>query len=269
MTGAAPVRVVRVARARANGALPASFERDARLARMDAHARAALVAASGALAADGVAPSVPPDARSAVVLGSARGCRESFLAHAAALAAGEVPSPSVFARTVHNAFVAGIAMAWGLGGAGEAVVSGETAGIEALLLGRRLLDRGRADLVVSGGADEEAAAILLLRRADSGARLGSGGAFFETDPAVAARRADAALPRDGWIVVPDSRGPSFFAALAALRPGERVERRPAAEAAGADAAARAAEAVAAGETDRATALARDPAGGVAWIAFES
>ena len=84
------------------------------------------------------------------------GCRPAITEHAARLAAAarvEDLAPSVFAATVHNSVNGELAMALGLGGVSEAIVSGRTAGLEALILGARRVASSDADRVLVVAAE--------------------------------------------------------------------------------------------------------------------
>ena len=59
----------------------------------------------------------------------------------------------MFAATVHNSVNGELAMALGLGGVSEAIVSGRTAGLEALILGARRVAAGDADRVLVVAAE--------------------------------------------------------------------------------------------------------------------
>ena len=66
-------------------------------------------------------------------------------------------APSVFAATVHNAVGGELAILFGLGGVAETLVSGRTAGLEALVLATQLVTRGVADrilVVAAEGVDD-------------------------------------------------------------------------------------------------------------------
>jgi hypothetical protein len=66
-------------------------------------------------------------------------------------------APSVFAATVHNTVNGELAIALGLGGVSETIVSGRSAGLEALILGARRVAGGDADrilVVAAEGVDD-------------------------------------------------------------------------------------------------------------------
>jgi hypothetical protein len=181
--------------------------------------------------------------RAGAVFGSSLGCADAITEHALLVAAatglGDL-RPGVFATTVHNTVIAELSSAYGLAGPAEMLVTGPTAGLEALLVAARILEAGRAELVVAGAAEgvrpelEEAAggsltgggAALVLRREDSGKTLGrfSGGALFLRDPrrgrrAAAARRA-LSLARPGRLdALPPWRSRRHRPPLAARPPG--------------------------------------------------
>ena len=111
-----------------------------RLRRMDRFGRTGFLAGTRAFAASGALVRREPDARYGVIVGTRHGCRPAITEHAARLAAAarvEDLAPSVFAATVHNSVNGELAMALGLGGVSETIVSGRTAGLEALILGAR------------------------------------------------------------------------------------------------------------------------------------
>lgn len=135
-----------------------------RLRRMDRFGRSGVLAGSRALAAAGLAPAAPgaaPDPRFGVVVGTAYGCRDAITQHERLLAAAaevEDLAPSVFAATVHNAVAGELAIIFGLGGVAETLVSGRTAGLEALVLAASRVAKGAADrilVVAAEGLDEE------------------------------------------------------------------------------------------------------------------
>lgn len=127
-----------------------------RLRRMDRFGRAGYLAGMRAFTAAGLARQERPDARSGVVAGTRHGCRSAITEHAARLAAAarlEDLAPSVFAATVHDTVNGELSIALGLGGVSETVVSGRTAGLEALLLGARRVAAGDADRVLVVAAE--------------------------------------------------------------------------------------------------------------------
>lgn len=130
-----------------------------RLRRMDRFGRSGLVAGGRALAAAGLGPATrgaSPDARFGVVVGTAFGCRDAVTRHAALLATAaqvEDLAPSVFAATVHNAAAGELAALFGLGGVAETLVSGRTAGLEALAWAAARVARGDADRILVVGAE--------------------------------------------------------------------------------------------------------------------
>ena len=131
-----------------------------RLRRMDRFGRAGYLAGTRAFAAAGLVRQAGPDARSGVVVGTRHGCRSAITGHAALLAAAarvEDLLPSVFAATVHNTVNGELAIALGFGGISETIVSGRTAGLEALILGARRVAAGDADrilVVAAEGVDD-------------------------------------------------------------------------------------------------------------------
>ncbi|MGZ5425781.1 MAG: beta-ketoacyl synthase N-terminal-like domain-containing protein [Thermoanaerobaculia bacterium] len=131
-----------------------------RLRRMDRFGRTGFLAGTRAFAASGASRPPDPDARGGVIVGTRYGCRPAITEHAARLAAAarvEDLSPSVFAATVHNSVNGELAMALGLGGVSETIVSGRTAGLEALILGARRVASSDADrmlVVAAEGVDD-------------------------------------------------------------------------------------------------------------------
>ncbi|HSB63692.1 MAG TPA: beta-ketoacyl synthase N-terminal-like domain-containing protein [Thermoanaerobaculia bacterium] len=131
-----------------------------RLRRMDRFGRSGFLAGTHAFAASGVPRPSDPDARSGVIVGTRHGCRPAITEHAARLAGAarvEDLAPSVFAATVHNSVNGELAMALGLGGVSETIVSGRTSGLEALILGARRVASGDTDrmlVVAAEGVDD-------------------------------------------------------------------------------------------------------------------
>jgi hypothetical protein len=196
-----------------------------RLRRMDRFGRAGFLAGTRAFAAAGRVPGPRPDPRRGVVVGTRHGCRSAITEHAGRLVVAtrvEDLAPSVFAATVHNTVNGELAIALGLGGASEAIVSGRTAGLEALILGARRVAAGGADevlVVAAEGVDdamreaweeekralgeraagveleETGAAVLLVAGGEEGSSAKTGGMrflegclFFEPDARRAAAR---------------------------------------------------------------------------------
>jgi 3-oxoacyl-(acyl-carrier-protein) synthase len=126
---------------------------------MDRFGRSGVAAGARVLAEAGVAlsrPGVPPDPRLGVVAGTAFGCRDSVTQHARLLTGASSAlalAPSVFAATVHNAVAGELAILFGLGGLAETLVSGRTAGLEALALAARRVAAGDADRVLVVAAE--------------------------------------------------------------------------------------------------------------------
>lgn len=131
-----------------------------RLRRMDRFGRTGFLAGMRAYAASGASRPPDPDAGGGVIVGTRHGCRPAIVEHAARLAVAnrvEDLAPSVFAVTVHNSVNGELAMALGLGGASETIVSGRTAGLEALILGARRVasrDADRMLVVAAEGVDD-------------------------------------------------------------------------------------------------------------------
>jgi Beta-ketoacyl synthase, N-terminal domain len=131
-----------------------------RLRRMDRFGRTGFLAGMRAFAASGASRPADPDARSGVIVGTRHGCRPAIVEHAARLTVAtrvEDLAPSVFAATVHNSVNGELAMALGLGGISETIVSGRTAGLEALILGAHRVASSDADrmlVVAAEGVDD-------------------------------------------------------------------------------------------------------------------
>ncbi|MEO6326902.1 MAG: beta-ketoacyl synthase N-terminal-like domain-containing protein [Thermoanaerobaculia bacterium] len=229
------------------GALDISGIDPGRLRRMDRFGRLGFFAGSLALReaeaarpAGACGPAHDP-ARSGIVFGTSFGCRDSVTDHALLVATttrSDELSPGLFAQTVHNAVNGELAIAWGLGGVSEVVVSGRCAGLEALLVAATFVQDGTADRVVAGGGEglheamrqawreersrygeaasgieaQEAAAALVLSPQDperpSGPRLDGGTLFFEPDAGRAAERLVAWVAEfDGCASLPNRREP--------------------------------------------------------------
>jgi len=127
-----------------------------RLRRMDRFGRTGFLAGTRAFSASGASRSRGTDPRGGVIVGTRHGCRPAITEHAARLAAAarvEDLAPSVFASTVHNSVNGELAMALGLGGVSETIVSGRSAGLEALILGARRVATGDADRVLVVAAE--------------------------------------------------------------------------------------------------------------------
>ncbi len=147
-----------------------------RLRRLDRFGRSGVLAGARALSEAGVpaaSPGAAPDARFGIVVGTAYGCRDAMTQHERLLASAarlEDLAPSVFAATVHNTVAGEIAIGWGLGGLAETLVSGRTAGLEALVLAASRVAKGDADrvlVVAAEGIDDE------MRRAFGGENPGA------------------------------------------------------------------------------------------------
>jgi hypothetical protein len=148
----------------AGGALRDACVDANRLRRMDRFGRSGVLGGARVLSAMGVpaaAPGAAPDPRFGVVVGTARGCRDAMTQHERLLASAarvEDLAPSVFAATVHNTVGGELAIGWGLGGPAETLVSGRTAGLEALALAASRVAKGDADrilVVAAEGIDDE------------------------------------------------------------------------------------------------------------------
>ena len=158
--------------------------RPAKLARMDRLCALALVAADGALLDAGIVVPSAALARIGVVLGTAFGCHATNEAYDAGARCG-APSPRLFAYTLPSSAVGEISIHAELTGPVTTVVSGLTAGLDALREARRHLEAGRADRMLVVAADVVTPTL---------ARLGS------TTPACDAACAllvDATLPMSG------------------------------------------------------------------------
>jgi len=135
-----------------------------RLRRMDRFGRSGVLAGARALSAAGLAtapPGAAPDPTFGVVVGTAFGCRDAMTRHERLLDSAsrvEDLAPSVFAATVHNTAGGELAILYALGGPAETLVSGRTAGLEALALAASRVAKGDADrilVVAAEGIDDE------------------------------------------------------------------------------------------------------------------
>lgn len=171
-----------------------------RLRRMDRFGRSGVLAGSRALASAGLAPAAPgaaPDPRFGVVVGTAYGCRDAITRHERLLASAtrvEDLAPAVFAATVHNTVAGELAIVWGLGGVAETLVSGRTAGLEALVLAARRVAQGDADrilVVAAEGIGEE------MRRAFE--RENPGVTLVESAAAVLVEAEEGEIPLRGRV----------------------------------------------------------------------
>ncbi|MEO6954241.1 MAG: beta-ketoacyl synthase N-terminal-like domain-containing protein [Polyangia bacterium] len=194
--------------------------RPARLARMDRLCAVALVAADGALLDAGVTVPSHALARVGVVLGTAFGCHATNEAYDAGARQG-APSPRVFAYTLPSSAVGEISIHAELTGPASTMVSGLTAGLDALREARRHLDAGRADRMLVVAADvmtptvarltsvalpqHDAACALFL---DGTLPMVSSARFVANDPMLAARRCLEALELGG---IDESWGPRGLA----------------------------------------------------------
>jgi hypothetical protein len=123
---------------------------------MDRFGRAGFLAGSLALRDAGLERGSEADPKVGFVLGTAFGCRDAVTRHAHLLSGTtqvEDLSPSLFTQTVHNTVVGELAIEWRIGGISEVIVSGRTAGLEALLRARAHVAEGDAERMVAGGAD--------------------------------------------------------------------------------------------------------------------
>jgi hypothetical protein len=158
-----------------------------------------------------------PSERIAVIVGSSYGCHKTDEDYYRTVLAKQ-PSPRLFAYTLPSSPVGELSILHGLRGPGLAIVSGRSAGLEALAAAQALLQSNQADacLVVAvevaapllsaapvDQAEElgDAAVALLLTRADSplaapafGYLLGTAAAYRTAGPAPAiAEAAESAL----------------------------------------------------------------------------
>ncbi len=157
-----------------------------RLRRMDRFGRSGVVAGSRALAAAGC----PPPRRGARPRRASASSSERRTAAAtrsrstsaclASAARVEDLAPSVFAATVHNTVGGELAILYGLGGVAETLVSGRTAGLEALALAASRVAKGDADrvlVVAAEGIDDTMREAWGRENPGAGARrVGGGGA---------------------------------------------------------------------------------------------
>jgi 3-oxoacyl-[acyl-carrier-protein] synthase II len=157
-----------------------------RLRRMDRFGRSGVLAGARALSAAGIAPAphgTAPDARFGVVVGTAYGCHDAVTQHERLLARAAGVSdlaPSVFAATVHNSVSGELAIVFGLGGPAETLVSGCTAGLEALVLAASRVAKGDADrvLVVAAEGIDDAMRAAFLRENPAATLVESSGAVL-------------------------------------------------------------------------------------------
>ena len=152
------VRLARPVEAVACGVVAAPAPSELPLAgsrRMDRYAALGCAAAAAALDA---APGIRPergDAAWGVIVGSSLGCWASNgeylfdLEHRRTAAL----SPALFVRTVASAVTGEICIAHGIGGVNHALVSGWSAGAEALAEAAALLVEGRARFMLAGGVE--------------------------------------------------------------------------------------------------------------------
>ena len=127
-----------------------------RLRRMDRFGRTGFLAGMRAFSGAGDSRSQGTDPRGGVIVGTRHGCRPAITEHATRLSAAarvEDLAPSVFASTVHNSVNGELAMALGLGGVSETIISGRSAGLEALILGARRVATDAADRVLVVAAE--------------------------------------------------------------------------------------------------------------------
>ncbi|MFI5119935.1 MAG: beta-ketoacyl synthase N-terminal-like domain-containing protein [Thermoanaerobaculia bacterium] len=182
-------RVLLVSAALAAGAENGAPEDANRLRRMDRFGRSGFLAGMRAFTASRAPDPPGPDPRGGVIVGTRLGCRAAITEHARRLAAAarvEDLAPSVFAATVHNSVNGELAMELGLGGVSETIVSGRTAGLEALILGARRVASGDADrilVVAAEGFDDSMREAWAEERSALGPRA-AGVELVETGAAV-------------------------------------------------------------------------------------
>ena len=123
--------------------------------RLDRYAE--LGCAAAALAIEGAAGIRPRrgDDEWGIVLGSSLGCWASNTEYLFDLERRRpaLLSPALFVRTVANSVTGEIAIAHGIGGATQMIVSGWTAGAEAIVEACALLAEGRVRYVLAGGIE--------------------------------------------------------------------------------------------------------------------
>lgn len=122
---------------------------------LDRYGALGCAAASAALADAGVTPGEQLDPEWGVTIGSSLGCGTSSILHDRELRdkpAAEL-SPALFVRTVSNAVIGDISMTHRLGGASETLVSGWSAGAEAIASACAALAEGRARYMLAGGVE--------------------------------------------------------------------------------------------------------------------
>jgi len=160
-----------------------------RLRRMDRFGRTGFLAGMRAFSGAGDSRSQGTDPRGGVIVGTRHGCRPAITEHATRLAAAarvEDLAPSVFASTVHNSVNGELAMALGLGGVSETIISGRSAGLEALILGARRVAADAADrvlVVAAEGVDDAMREAWTEERSALGPRA-AGVELVETGAAV-------------------------------------------------------------------------------------
>lgn len=207
-----------------------------RLRRMDRFGRTGFLAGTRAFTVSSASRPGVPDARGGVIVGTRHGCRSAITEHAARLAAAarvEDLAPSVFAATVHNSVNGELAMALGLGGVSEAIVSGRTAGLEALMLGARRVASNAADrvlVVAAEGVDDAMREAWAEERSALGPRA-AGVELVETGAAVLLEAGEEVIASEERILARYVSGTLFFepdarrAAARFLEWVEDVERR--------------------------------------------
>lgn len=182
--------------------------RAGQLQRADRLCALAICAVERALAAAPLAadPAWLPET-TGVLLGSSHGCHKTDELYLKSVLDGQ-PSPRLFAYTLPSSPVGEISILHGLLGPGLAVVSGRSAGLEALAESQALLERGptTATIVVAAEVADpawpaepqhDAAVAMILAPAGSplaqavpviGHVVATSSAFFDGDPVAAAHR---------------------------------------------------------------------------------
>lgn len=152
----------------------ACAESPLRFRRMDRYAALGFVATGLALSRGSASALDTPDPAGGVILGSSLGCGASNADYFQELLLKETPaelSPALFARTISNSVNGEISIAHHIGGANMTLVSGWTAGAEALVEAATHIAEGKSRWIVAGGVEapnETLARLHAQRRAESG-----------------------------------------------------------------------------------------------------
>jgi hypothetical protein len=226
--------------------------------RMDRYAALATSAAARLWTRAEIAPPSADDPSWGIVLGSSFGCWSSnarYLDDLVTRPALEL-SPVLFARTVSSTINGEISIAWRIGGPSHTLVSGWSAGAEALAEAGALIHEGRADRVLAGGVEaldptldalhterrrepgldwlppsiESGAGLCLLARADlvpTHGRFALRAYHRAHDPRSTWSLADAldglAWPSDGRVVVSNTVPPDLLARWRTEARGVRLD----------------------------------------------